>query len=502
MINRRRMQLEELVRRLASPSVNGSLDKQVTSICYDSRRADSGSLFVAIRGERVDGHDFITEAIDRGAVGVVCQKEVASHRVASVVVDDSRAALARLAATFYGEPSRKLRMIGVTGTNGKTTTTFLIKHLLQRANQKTGLIGTVSYEIGERVLPAHRTTPESLELQELLAQCVDTGCAGVVMEVSSHALAQNRASEIDFDVAVFTNLTQDHLDFHHGMKDYFEAKSRLFEGVRSGRKKSRVGIVNVDDPYGQQLIARFGKELSIVTYGMGARAEFRASNFKVEMSGTSYQLDTRDKSYLVRLPLIGRFNIYNSLAALASVHALGVDVRSSVLALSRAPQVPGRLEAVPAKRQFQVFVDYAHTDDALLNVLRTCRDLNPNRLILVFGCGGDRDRAKRALMGAAADQYADHSIITSDNPRTEDPEAIIRQIETGFQHGRYEKIEDRRAAITRAISMAGPRDIVLIAGKGHEKYQEFGHCTVPFDDVEVATRLVEDRPVELIRDEL
>ena len=502
MINRRRMQLEELVRRLTPPSVNGSLDKQVTSICYDSRRADSGSLFVAIRGERVDGHDFIAEAVDRGAVGVVCQKEVASHRVASVVVDDSRAALARLAATFYGEPSRKLRMIGVTGTNGKTTTTFLIKHLLQRANQKTGLIGTVSYEIGERVLPAYRTTPESLELQELLSQCVDAGCAGVVMEVSSHALAQNRASEIDFDVAVFTNLTQDHLDFHHGMKDYFEAKSRLFEGVRSGRKKSRVGIVNVDDPYGQQLIARFGKELSIVTYGMGARAEFRASNFKVEMSGTSYQLDTRDKSYLVRLPLIGRFNIYNSLAALASVHALGVDVRSSVLALSRAPQVPGRLEAVPAKRQFQVFVDYAHTDDALLNVLRTCRDLNPNRLILVFGCGGDRDRAKRALMGAAADQYADHSIITSDNPRTEDPEAIIRQIEAGFRHGRYEKIVDRRAAISRAISMAGPRDIVLIAGKGHEKYQEFGHCTVPFDDVEVATRLVEDRPVELIRDEL
>ena len=502
MINRRRMQLEELVRRLTPPSVNGSLDKQVTSICYDSRRADSGSLFVAIRGERVDGHDFIAEAVDRGAVGVVCQKEVASHRVASVVVDDSRAALARLAATFYGEPSRKLRMIGVTGTNGKTTTTFLIKHLLQRANQKTGLIGTVSYEIGERVLPAYRTTPESLELQELLAQCVDAGCAGVVMEVSSHALAQDRASEIDFDVAVFTNLTQDHLDFHHGMKDYFEAKSRLFEGVRSGRKKSRVGIVNVDDPYGQQLIARFGKELSIVTYGMGARAEFRASNFKVEMSGTSYQLDTRDKSYLVRLPLIGRFNIYNSLAALASVHALGVDVRSSVLALSRAPQVPGRLEAVPAKRQFQVFVDYAHTDDALLNVLRTCRDLNPNRLVLVFGCGGDRDRAKRALMGAAADQYADYAIITSDNPRTEDPEAIIRQIEAGFRHGRYEKIVDRRAAISRAISMAGPRDIVLIAGKGHEKYQEFGHCTVPFDDVEVATRLVEDRPVELIRDEL
>lgn len=497
--NRRSVQLKELVRRLDPLSVNGSLNEEVTNICYDSRRAVPGSLFVAIRGAHVDGHGFIAEAVDRGAVGIVGEREGTSRRVATVLVKDSRAALARVAAAFYGDPSRKLRMIGVTGTNGKTTTTFLLKHLLERANQKTGLIGTVSYEIGERVLPAQRTTPESLDLQELLAQCVEAGCAWVAMEVSSHALAQNRSNEIDFDLAVFTNLTQDHLDFHHGMKDYFEAKAHLFERVRSGRKKNRLGIINVDDPYGQQLIARFGKDLPIVTYGMGARAEFRASNFKVEMSGTSYQLDTRDKSYLVRLPLIGRFNIYNSLAALASAYALGVDVRSSVLALARAPQVPGRLEAVPAKRQFQVFVDYAHTDDALLNVVKTCRDLNPSRLILVFGCGGDRDRGKRPLMGAVADQYADHCIITSDNPRKEDPETIIRDIEAGFRRGKYEKILDRRAAISRAISMAGSRDIVLIAGKGHEKYQEFADHTVPFDDVEVATRLVEDRPVELIR---
>ena len=231
-----------------------------------------------------------------------------------------------------------------------------------------------------------------------------------MIEVSSHALSQGRSNEIEFDVGVFTNLTRDHLDFHRGMKDYFEAKARLFESVRQSRNKDRKAVINVDDPYGQQLVARFGRDLPIITYGMGARAEFRASDFKVEMNGTSYRLDAKDKSYLVRLPLIGRFNIYNSLAALAAAHAVGLDVRSSVLALAKAPQIPGRLEAVPAKRKFQVFVDYAHTDDALLNVVKTCRDLNPNRLILVFGCGGDRDRTKRPLMGAVADQYADYAI--------------------------------------------------------------------------------------------
>jgi UDP-N-acetylmuramoyl-L-alanyl-D-glutamate--2,6-diaminopimelate ligase len=318
-----------------------------------------------------------------------------------------------------------------------------------------------------------------------------------VIEVSSHALIQNRADEIAFDVGVFTNLTRDHLDFHPGMKDYFEAKSRLFENLRASGKKSRTAVINVDDPYGQQLVARFGRDIPMITYGMGARADFRASNFKVELSGTSYQLDAREKSYLVRLPLIGRFNIYNSLAALAAAFAVGVDIRTLVTALARAPQIPGRLEAVSAKRQFQVFVDYAHTDDALFNVLRTCRDLNPNRLIVVFGCGGNRDRSKRPLMGSAADQLADFTVITSDNPRKEDPEAIIRDIEGGFKRKSYEKIVDRKKAIGRAIELAKPRDIVLIAGKGHEKTQEFSDHTIPFDDVEVAVRALEEHPVEL-----
>jgi UDP-N-acetylmuramoyl-L-alanyl-D-glutamate--2,6-diaminopimelate ligase len=493
------MQLADLVQRLSAKSIHGSLDREITGVRYDSRRVTPGNLFVAVRGTSFDGHSFIEQAVDKGAVAVVGERAALSQRATAIVVPDSRGALAQLAATFFGDPSRKLKMIGVTGTNGKSTTTFLIKHLLERASQSTGLIGTVQYEVGERRLPASRTTPESLDLQELLLQCVEAGCRNVVIEVSSHALSQGRANEIEFDIGVFTNLTRDHLDFHNGMKDYFLAKARLFESLRQSQKKDRKAIVNIDDPYGQQLVARFGRDLPIISYGMGARADFRASDFKVDMNGTSYRLDANDKSYLVRLPLIGRFNIYNSLAALAAAHAVGLDVRNAVLAVAKAPQIPGRLEAVPAKRKFQVFVDYAHTDDALLNVVKTCRDLNPNRLILVFGCGGNRDRAKRPLMGAVADQYADYAFITSDNPRKEDPEAIVRDVETGFKHKNYEKIVDRKLAITRAIAMAQPRDIVLIAGKGHEKYQEFSDHTVPFDDVETAARALEEHPVELPR---
>lgn len=491
------MQLADLIRRLRTITIDGPVNRDIGGISYDSRRVGPADLFVAMRGERSDGHLFIEEAVEKGAVAVVGERASLSHRATMVVVQDSREALAQLASFFYGEPAKKLTMIGVTGTNGKTTTTFLIKHILERANRPSGLIGTVQYEIGRRVIPAHRTTPESLDLQELLRDCFEAGCRNVVIEVSSHALRQNRANEIGFDVGVFTNLTRDHLDFHKGMKDYFEAKTRLFENLRVNEKKSPSAVVNVDDPYGQQLIARFGKDIPVLSYGMGARADFRASNFKVELSGTSYQLDAKEKSYLVRLPLIGRFNIYNSLAALAAAYAAGIDIRTSVAALAKAPQIPGRLEAVSVKRQFQVFVDYAHTDDALTNVLKTCRDLNPNRLILVFGCGGDRDKSKRALMGSVADQLADFTIITSDNPRKEDPQAILRDIEEGFKRMNYEKILDRKKAIARAIEVAKPRDIVLIAGKGHEKTQEFGDHTIPFDDVEVAVRALEQNPVEL-----
>jgi UDP-N-acetylmuramoyl-L-alanyl-D-glutamate--2,6-diaminopimelate ligase len=491
------MQLKTLAAALPIRQVIGTLDRPVESIAYDSRRVQRNGLFVALRGEKTDGHQFIDQAIEKGASVIVTEREENNRRVTCLVVENTRTALADLSATFYGHPARKLKLAAVTGTNGKTTTAFLIKHICEKAGLRCGLIGTVRYEIGERVLPAIRTTPESLDLQELLAQIVNAGCSAAATEVSSHALAQDRTRGIEWNVAVFTNLTQDHLDFHETMGNYFDSKAKLFTQLGSQEKKRKpVAIVNIDDRYGERLLNKIDKRVAIVTYGMGARANFRASNYRVEFSGTSYQLDARGKSYLVRVPLIGRFNVANSVAALAGANALGISLRDAVLSLGKSPQVPGRLELVPAKRQFQVFVDYAHTPDALRNVLKTLRELEPHRLIVVFGCGGNRDRQKRPLMGEIADRHADYAIITSDNPRGEDPDAIIDETEKGFRSTRYEKHVDRTEAIRRAIALAQPRDIVLIAGKGHESYQEFADHTVPFDDIQVARRAIEDRPVE------
>ena len=491
------MQLKTLAGAIPVRQVIGPLDRAVESIAYDSRRVQRNGLFVALRGEKNDGHEFIGQAIENGASVIVAEREEKNPRATCLLVENTRTALADLAATFYGLPARRLKLAAVTGTNGKTTTTFLIKHICEKAGLRCGLIGTVRYEIGERVLPAARTTPESLDLQELLAQIANAGCRAAAMEVSSHALTQERVRGLEWDVAVFTNLTQDHLDYHGTMKNYFESKAKLFAQLAQQQKKRKpVAVVNMDDYYGEQLLDKIDTKISLITFGMGVRADFRASNYRMEFGGTSYQLDARGKSYLVRLPLIGRFNVANSMAALAAANALGLNLREAVLSLGKSPQVPGRLEMVPAKRQFQVFVDYAHTPDALLNVLKTLRQLEPGRLIVVFGCGGDRDRQKRPLMGRIADQNADYSIITSDNPRKEDPNAIISEIEKGFGSDRYEKVAGRAEAIARAIALAQPRDIILIAGKGQETYQEFADHTVPFDDIQVARRAIEDRPVE------
>jgi UDP-N-acetylmuramoyl-L-alanyl-D-glutamate--2,6-diaminopimelate ligase len=491
------MQLKTLLAAIPVRQIIGTLDRPVESIAYDSRRVQKNGLFVAMRGEKVDGHDFMGQAVEKGASVILAEREEKHLRATCVVVENTRTALADLSAIFYGRPAQRLKLAAVTGTNGKTTTSFLIKHICEKAGLRCGLIGTVRYEIGERVLPAIRTTPESLDLQELLAQIVNAGCRAAAMEVSSHALAQDRTRGLEWNVAVFTNLTQDHLDFHGTMESYFESKAKLFTQLGQQRnKKKPIAVVNIDDRYGQQLLDKIDKSVAIVTCGMGARADFRASNYRVEFSGTSYQLDARGKSYLVRVPLIGRFNVANSVAALAAANSLGVDLRAAVLSLGKSPQVPGRLEMVPAKRQFQVFVDYAHTPDALANVLKTLRKLQPQRLIVVFGCGGDRDRQKRPLMGEMVDRHADYALITSDNPRKEDPSAIIAAIEKGFRSTHFEKIVDRTEAINRAIALAQPRDIVLIAGKGHENYQEFADHTVPFDDIQVARRAIEDHPVE------
>ena len=491
------MQLKTLLNAISVRQIIGPPNRSVESIAYDSRRVQRNSLFVALRGEKFDGHDFIEQAIEKGASVIVAEREQKYPRATCVAVENTRTALADLSAAFYSYPARKLKLAGITGTNGKTTTTFLIQHICEKAGVRCGLIGTVRYQLGERVLPAARTTPESLDLQELLAQIANAGCRAATMEVSSHALAQDRTRGLELDVAVFTNLTQDHLDFHGTMKNYFESKLKLFTQLASQQKKRKpVAVINIDDRYGEQLLGKIDKSISIITYGRAVRADFRASNYRMEFSGTSYQLDARGKSYLVRIPLIGRFNVANSLAALAAANALGVGVREAVLSLGKSPQVPGRLEMVPAKRQFQIFVDYAHTPDALLNVLKTLRELEPRRLIVVFGCGGDRDREKRPLMAQVVDLNADYAIITSDNPRKEDPAAIISEVERGFRSTHYEKLIDRAEAIARAIALAQPRDIVLIAGKGHETYQEFADHTVPFDDIQVARRALENHPIE------
>src|SRR5256885_3018409 len=398
------MQLKTLLAAIPVRQIIGTLDRAVESIAYDSRRVQKNGLFVAMRGEKVDGHDFMGQAVEKGASVILAEREEQHLRATCAVVENARTALADLSAIFYGRPAQRLKLAAVTGTNGKTTTSFLIKHICEKAGLRCGLIGTVRYEIGERILPAIRTTPESLDLQELLAQIVNEGCTAAAMEVSSHALAQNRARGLEWNVAVFTNLTQDHLDFHGTMESYFDSKAKLFAQLGSQREKSKpVAIVNIDDRHGEQLLNKIDKRVAVVTYGMSARADFRASNYRVEFSGTSYQLDAHGKSYLVRVPLIGRFNVANSVAALAAADALGINLRNAVFSLAKSPQTPGRLELVPAKRQFQVFVDYAHTPDALLNVLKTLRELEPRRLIAVFGCGGDRDRQKRPLMAGMAD---------------------------------------------------------------------------------------------------
>ncbi len=493
------MKLAPLLSAIQPLRIDGPLDREITALCYDSRRVREGALFFALRGEKSEGSAFVDQAVAAGAVVVVSESAQLKARATNIVVSNAREAMADLAAEYFGHSDRYLKMAGVTGTNGKTTTAFLLRHICETALLRCGLLGTVRYQIGDRVLPSARTTPESLDVHDLLWQMRSAGCKAAAMEVSSHALVQARVRGVEFDAAIFTNLTQDHLDYHKSMEAYAEAKALLFTNLAAQKRKRGQAVINIDDRYGALFAMRFANDLPVLTYGLGVKAAFRASNVRIDFHGTSYQLDAQGRSYLVRLPLIGQFNVYNSLAAIAGATVLGIDVRTAVLNLATAPAVPGRLEAVPAQRQFKVFVDYAHTDDALRNVMKACRELNPERLIVVFGCGGNRDKTKRPRMGAAVDQLADYAIVTSDNPRTEDPEAIIADITPALQRVPSETIVDRKEAIFKAIAMAQPRDIVLIAGKGHETYQEFADRTVPFDDVAVAGSALENRRTEAPR---
>lgn len=497
------MQLAKIIAALQTEPVriDGSPAREIKALTYDSRQAGPDTLFVALpsvtpgRGgdAATGGVQFILEAVEKGAVAVITSGDLDVPRATVIRVADARAALADAAAVFYGHPSLQLQTAGITGTNGKTTVAFLLKHLLDVADRPCGLIGTVRYVIGPREFPAARTTPESGDMQRMLREMRDVSCRAAVMEVSSHALDQDRVRGVEFDAAVFTNLTQDHLDYHETMDAYFAAKQQLFEQLAAQPHKRGTAVINIDDRYGRRLLDDVGPRVATITYGQSSNAMFRAADLRTDLHGTQYTLHAGGRSYLVRLPLFGPFNVYNSLAALASMQALGHDVRKSVDALKNAPQVPGRLEMVAGSKAFRVFVDYAHTPDALDNVLRTLRTLAPERLITVFGCGGDRDRAKRGPMGRAAEDLSDWCIVTSDNPRSEDPEAICSEITAALRGRNHETIPDRRAAIRRAVAMAGPGDIVLIAGKGHEDYQETAGRRVPFEDGAEAAAAIRGR---------
>ncbi len=487
------MQLKEIVRHLQTLKVEGPLDREVTGLTYDSRRVGPGMIFVAIPGQNTDGHQFISNAIDRGAAAVICQTNgFIPRRATKIKVLDSREALAKASAIFYGHPSAKLKVIGITGTNGKTTVAFLIKHMLEVAGVRTGLIGTVRYEIGDRVIPAQRTTPEALEVQQMMSQMTRAGCAACVMEVSSHALDQKRVNDVQFDVALFTNLTRDHLDYHGTMEAYYLAKRRLFQS-RPAEGKRRTAVINIDDAYGSRLRDESNIEIQL-TYGTHEKAVLRVTEMGLGAETTRLVVQTPRGRIACAMNLIGRHNVYNALAALGAGLALEIPTEEMTRALETMPPVPGRLEAIRQGQPFSVFVDYAHTDDALRNVLTTLRELARGRLLVLFGCGGNRDAGKRPAMGRVAAELADYSLVTSDNPRKEPAAEIARQIVAGYREARADGcgVElDRSRAIDEIMRMARPGDIVLIAGKGHETYQEFEDTVVPFDDRVCASETLE-----------
>ncbi len=475
-----RMMLEELLSGIETIEISGDLSCEISSIEYDSRRVTPGALFVALPGEHVDGSGYIEEAAQRGAVAVLTQTPCAlGGSFPCVRVLNARRAMAQLATAFHNHPARKLSTVGITGTNGKTTVSFMLREIFKAAGKRPGLLGTVRYEIGDRVLPATRTTPEAPDIQSMLAQMERSDCDSVIMEISSHALDQYRVEGIEFDAAIFTNLTQDHLDYHGTLENYFEVKSRLFSKIR-GR-----AIVNRDDAWGRRLIDEVCREDQCIGYGFDEGANVRGFDAQTNANGSRMRVESPWGGVEISLKLIGRFNLSNALAAFAAAASLGVSIEVIAQALGGMENVPGRLEAIPGRKGKRVYVDYAHTDDALRNVLEALREITPGRLVVVFGCGGNRDRGKRRLMGEVASRLADYAIITNDNPRTEIPEKISADIASGFDSDRkYEVVLDRRTAIARGIELIGKKDVLLVAGKGHETTQEFNGTIVPFDDRE------------------
>jgi UDP-N-acetylmuramoyl-L-alanyl-D-glutamate--2,6-diaminopimelate ligase len=472
------VQLSELIGEIGVEAVGGDAATEITDLAYDSTQVQGGTLFFCVPGHTRDGHDFGPAAVEAGAAALVVERDL-DLPVTEVRVADARAAMAPLAARFWGDPTAELQVAGITGTNGKTTTAFLLRAILEAAGRSCGLLGTVKQVVGGVEEDVVRTTPEAIDLQATFRRMLDSGDKACVMEVSSHALALHRADAIHFATAVFTNLSQDHLDFHSDMEDYFAAKRLLFEAAPGA------AVVNLDDPYGQRLAG----EIQCLTFSAeGAEADFRAADIRLDASGASFAARTPDGTVDITTRLPGSFNVSNSLAALAAAHTLGVTSEKAAGALAGASGVPGRFEPIEEGQPFTVLVDYAHTPEALENVLRAARPFTEGRLISVFGAGGDRDREKRPRMGRIGAELSDLAIVTSDNPRSEEPGAIIAEIVAGIANGEGVEVQpDRRSAIGLALREAATGDTVVIAGKGHEQGQEFeGGRKVPFDDRTVA----------------
>ncbi len=492
------MLLSALVLTLPQSTIHGPLEQDIDALTADSRKAAPGYLFAAVRGTSIDGHSFIPAVLEAGCTAILAESAPPadlSPEIAWIHTADTRAAIARLAASFHSFPAADLRLAGITGTNGKTTTAFLLHHIMCHQWHRAALLGTIHIDDGIEQTPAQHTTPGAIELSELLARFTANDCRGAVMEVSSHGIHQKRIAAIPFDAAVFTNLSQDHLDYHGSMEKYMAAKASWFHDLAADSFGKKVtAVINSDDPEGNNLAGSLEKKIPVLRYGFNIKADLRANTFAQKRDGMSFELTVKNRSYLVRAPLIGRFNAYNILAAISAAAACGIKPRHSIAALASSPQVPGRMENVGNSGGVTVFVDYAHTPDALENACATLKELNPRRLITVFGCGGDRDQLKRPLMAAAAARHSDILIVTSDNPRSEDPLKIISQVEKGIpKNTTFLSIFDRQEAIEAAVSEALSGDIILIAGKGHESYQIFADKTIDFDDRKKADKALRDR---------
>lgn len=492
------MVLSELIKDIEVTSIFGNTSLDIKSIAYNSASVVKDSLFVAIKGIKVDGHNFVNEAVERGARSLVLQRLVGKRDdVCYVVVEDSRVALAKISSNFYHQPSQEVVLVGITGTNGKTTISYLTESILQKADKKVGVIGTINHHYPEQIIKATHTTPESLELQKILRDMVGSGVSHVVMEVSSHALDLKRVDGCLFNVVVFTNLSRDHLDYHQDMRSYYKCKERLFTDLLKEDQELPWAVINCDDPKGKALV-KVAKG-RILTFGMSAEADIWADGIKYGLGGISANIQSPKGSFVLASPLLGSINLYNILAATSVGICLEIPLDVIKAGIESVGYVPGRLQRILGNHDIDVFVDYAHTSDALERALLSLREIEQTRIICVFGCGGDRDSGKRPLMGKASGRLSDFTVITSDNPRTEDPDKIIAEIEKGIrQNGlaSYTIIPDRKQAIHYAIGMAKPGDVVLIAGKGHETYQILGTEIRPFDDTVVARDALDKRKLK------